>query len=149
MRITDNQSILNTDTMWTLWISINLRSAITLQEWVNMKKTEIIHKAISSQRSTATDSKMILRHRNTITVKSLNILQETARDQERDQRSKLLWLHLMSHSAELHVMTICAECIKVIRTASDDIYNRISKRRTVKNMTQQIYSWKSWMLYRN
>ena len=85
------------------------------------------------------DPTMNQRHRNAITVESLDTLQETASSPRRGMRPKLLQQYHMIHSAELHAMMICAECTKAIRTVSDGTHNKTSRRRTVKGMTQQIY----------
>ena len=97
------------------------------------QETTAVRDRVSSLRSM--NFMMSQRHRNAITVKSLNILQGTASSSRRGTRSKLLQQYHTIHSAELHAMTICAECIKAIRTALNDTHNKTSRRETVKSTT--------------
>ena len=85
------------------------------------------------------DSVMGQRHRNAISVESSDTLQGTASSLRRGTRPKLLRQYHTIHSAELCATMICAECIKVIRTALDGTHDKTSRRRIMKNMTQQIY----------
>ena len=141
-----------TQTLWILMFMINESEfqsetgspELMLVSDMIRQETTAVRDRVSSLRSM--NSMMSQRHENAITVESLDTLQETASSPRRGTRSKLLQQYHMIHSAELHAMMICAECIKAIRMTLDDIHNKTSRRRTVKNMTWQIYLWKSWTL---
>ena len=146
---------LNADTMQTLWILTFMINKSESQSETESSELMLISNMIRWETTAVRDRVSSLRptrsvvnqkHENATTVKSSDILQENVRDWRRDQRSKLLWSHHISHSAELCAMTICAECIKAIRTVLNGTHNKTSRRRTVKSMTQQIYPWKSWTL---
>ena len=143
------QDTLDAGTTWTLWILTFMINKSEFQSETGSSELTLISNMIRQETMMIRDRAsplrsmnfiMSQRHRNAITVKSSDILQETVRGQRRGLRPKLLQQYHMSHSAELHAMMICAECIKAIRTVSDDIHNTISRRRTVKSMTWQICS---------
>ena len=155
VELDQHQGTLDTGTMQTLWMLMFMINKSESQSETESSELMLVSNMIRQETMTVRDRvsplrsmnpTMSQRHRNAITVESLNILQETASSLRRDMRSKLLWQYHTIHSAELHAMTICAECTKVIRTALNDTHNKTSRRRTVKSMTQQIYLWKSWTL---
>ena len=155
VELDQHQDTLNADTMQTSWILMFMINKSEFQSETESLELTLISDIIRQETMAVRDRvsplgsmnpTMSQRYRNAITVKSLNILQGTASSLRRGMRSKLLQQYHTIHSAELCAMMICAECTKAIRTALDDTHDKISRRRIMKSMTQQIYLWKSWTL---